>query len=51
MIELSLLRVFAAVASHGSVSRAADELHYVQPNVSARLNQLEQSLGVRLFFR
>ncbi|HEX3139473.1 MAG TPA: LysR substrate-binding domain-containing protein [Rhizobacter sp.] len=45
------LSTFAAVARQGSVSAAAQELHTVQSNVTARLKQLEAELGVPLFTR
>ncbi len=51
MVEIGLLRVFATVAKLGSVSAAAKALHYVQPNVSARIAQLEETLSTQLFFR
>lgn len=50
-MDLSALRIFKAVAEEGSVTRAAARLNRVQSNVSARLTQLEQSLGVPLFHR
>ncbi|NQD94882.1 LysR family transcriptional regulator [Pseudomonas sp. CrR25] len=46
-----LLKYFLAVARHGSLAAAAGSLHCVPSNVSARLRQLEQQLGVRLFER
>ncbi|HET7794993.1 MAG TPA: LysR substrate-binding domain-containing protein [Rhizobacter sp.] len=45
------LTTFSAVARQGSVSAAAQELHTVQSNVTARLKQLESDLGVALFTR
>jgi DNA-binding transcriptional LysR family regulator len=45
------LRIFKAVAEEGSVSRAAERLHCVQSNVTARIRQLEDSLNVTLFHR
>jgi len=45
------INVFLAIAKHGSLSAAAEALHYAQPTVSAYLNQLEQSLGVQLVKR
>lgn len=45
------LSTFTAVARCGSVSAAAQELHTVQSNVTARLKQLEADLGVPLFTR
>ncbi|HJV02165.1 MAG TPA: LysR family transcriptional regulator [Burkholderiaceae bacterium] len=50
-MELSALRIFKAVAEEGSVTLAAARLNRVQSNVSARLTQLEESLGVALFHR
>ena len=45
------LKVFAAVAEAGVVTRAATQLNTVQSNVTARLRALEQELGVPLFDR
>ncbi len=45
------LRVFEAVARCGSMNRAAVTLNTVQSNVTARVRDLEQSLGCRLFDR
>jgi DNA-binding transcriptional LysR family regulator len=45
------LKVFAAVADAGVVTRAATRLNTVQSNVTARLHALEQELGVPLFIR
>lgn len=50
-MELSSLRIFKTVVEEGSVTQAAARLHRVQSNVSARLTQLEESLGVTLFHR
>lgn len=46
-----LLRHFLAVSRSGSLTAAAQSLHCVPSNVSARLRQLEQQLGVGLFQR
>jgi len=51
IMDLSALRIFKAIAEEGSVTRAAARLHRVQSNVSARLAQLEETLGVPLFHR
>lgn len=48
-INLHQLATFQVVAKHCSFVRAADELHFSQPAVSAQIHQLEQSLGVKLF--
>lgn len=45
------LRVFEAVARLGGMNRAATELNTVQSNVTARIRQLEDSLGEQLFER
>src|SRR5215510_13133582 len=45
------LRIFAAVARTGSMSKAAHELGTVQSNVTARIRALEERLGVDLFER
>lgn len=50
-MELGMLRVFQAVAKEGGVSKAAEKLHYVQSNVTARVRQLEDELGTQLFYR
>ena len=50
-MDVSDLRVFEAVSRHGSMNRAAQELHTVQSNVTARIRLLEEELGVSLFQR
>lgn len=50
-VELSDLEIFRAVATQGSVSRAAKKLHRVQSNISTRVRQLEERLGTHLFHR
>jgi len=50
-MELYQLRTFAAVASAGHLTRAAERLHVSQPAVSAHIKSLEDALGVRLFAR
>lgn len=52
MIEnLSLYRYFYEVAEAGSISAAAKRLYVTQPAVSSMITQLEDRLGVNLFFR
>lgn len=50
-MDVSDLKVFEAVSRHGSMNRAAQELHTVQSNVTARIRALEEELGVSLFQR
>ena len=45
------LRVFLAVARHGSYSRAAEELLLTQPAVSAQVRELERALDATFFER
>ena len=51
MLDLVRLRVLAAVAAHGSVTAAADALHYTQPTVSHHLARLEAATGAKLVQR
>lgn len=50
-MDLSDLRIFVAVVREGGVTRAAEHLHRVQSNVTTRVRQLEEDLGVALFVR
>ncbi|WP_082621469.1 LysR family transcriptional regulator [Bordetella sp. N] len=50
-MELTELEIFRAVALEQSVTRAAQRLGRVQSNVTTRLRQLEDDLGVSLFHR
>lgn len=50
-MDFNELRIFKAVATEGSVSRAAEKLNCVQSNVTARVRQLEERLGTALFYR
>ncbi|TMG40944.1 MAG: LysR family transcriptional regulator [Chloroflexi bacterium] len=48
MIDFNRLRCLHAVATHGSVTRAAAELHLSPSAVSQQLSKLEEELGHRL---
>ena len=48
-LNLHQLATFQVVAKHRSYVRAAEELHFSQPAVSAQIRHLEDSLGVKLF--
>lgn len=48
-INLHQLATFQVVAKHSSYVRAAEELHFSQPAVSAQIRLLEDALGVKLF--
>lgn len=50
-MDLKKLRALIAIAETGSVSRAAELLHIVQPAVSKQLRLLEEDLGAALFTR
>lgn len=50
-MDLGALNIFVAVAETGSISQAARQLDYVQSNVTARIQNLEDELGTRLFYR
>jgi len=50
-MELSDLVVFRTVVNAGGVTRAANQLHRVQSNVTTRVKNLEDELGVALFIR
>jgi DNA-binding transcriptional LysR family regulator len=50
-IDLDSLEIFRAVVREGGVVRAAAHLNRVQSNVTTRIKQLEQRLGVALFRR
>jgi len=50
-LTLRQLEIFRAVAAQGSTAAAAQHLPLSQSATSAGLNQLERSLGVRLFDR
>lgn len=50
-MDLADLRIFRMVVREGGITRAAEKLFRVQSNVTTRIRQLEEDLGVRLFIR
>ncbi|WP_311168547.1 LysR family transcriptional regulator NmoR [Pseudomonas aeruginosa] len=50
-MDLPSLEIFRAVAHEASVTRAAQRLQRAQSNVTTRIRQLEEDLGVELFLR
>ncbi|HYT33489.1 MAG TPA: LysR family transcriptional regulator [Ktedonobacteraceae bacterium] len=48
-LNLHQLATFQIVAKHCSYVRAAEELHFSQPAVSAQIRQLEEALNIKLF--
>jgi DNA-binding transcriptional LysR family regulator len=50
-MDLSDLHIFRTVVQAGGITRAAEKLNRVQSNVTTRVRQLEQDLGVELFIR
>src|SRR5258708_35226153 len=51
MLDVTRLRVLAAVARHGSVTAAARALNYAQPAVTRHRARLEAGTGTRLVER
>ena len=50
MIDLKNVEAFHCIVRLGSFSAAARHLHTTQPAISARIRELERTLGVKLFF-
>ncbi len=50
-MELRHLRTIAAVAEHGSFTKAAEELHLAQSAISQQIRRLEAELGIEVFRR
>lgn len=50
-MELLQLQYFRAIATYGSMSRAAQMLFVSQPTLSVTMTRLEESLGFSLFVR
>lgn len=50
-IDLDSLHIFKAVVDCGGVTKAASHLNRVQSNITTRIQNLEERLGVKLFLR
>lgn len=50
-MDISDLEIFRAVVKSGGIKRAAESLHRVPSNVTTRIRQLEEDIGVQLFLR
>lgn len=50
-IDLESLHIFKAVVEYGGITRAAAQLNRVQSNITTRVKNLEDRLGVQLFQR
>lgn len=50
-MQLSQLRYFVAICKYGKITDAATHLHVTQPTISTSLKDLEEELGVILFYR
>jgi DNA-binding transcriptional LysR family regulator len=50
-MELAQIRMFKTVVDTGSIARAAEVLHCVPSNITARIKALEAELSTELFYR
>lgn len=50
-VDIRSMRGFVAVASAGSISKAAEHLHIAQPALSLQIKNIEEELGTQLFER
>lgn len=50
-MELRVLKYFLMVTREENITKAAALLHLTQPTLSRQLMQLEEELGVKLFYR
>ncbi|NCA68693.1 MAG: transcriptional activator NhaR [Sphingobacteriia bacterium] len=48
-LNMKHLRYFWAVATHGSIARASQELHLTPQTISGQLRELEEQMGTKLF--
>lgn len=50
-LELRVLEYYLMVAREENITKAAELLHITQPTLSRQLAQMEEELGVKLFYR
>ncbi len=50
-MRLNQFAFFAAIAKHGNLTRASEELHVSQPSISQQLRVLERDYGAKLYRR
>lgn len=50
-VSVRVLKYFLMVAREENITKAAALLHITQPTLSRQLMQLEEELGVKLFYR
>src|SRR6476620_1577730 len=50
-MDLDSLQIFKAVVDYGGITKAASHLNRVQSNITTRVKNLEDKLGVKLFER
>ena len=51
MIDLTKLHYFVVVAKYENLTEASKELHISQPALSKAIANLEDDLGISLFYR
>jgi len=50
-LDIENMRAFITVAEHGSISSAAQELHQLQSNMTAKIKKIESEFDTELFYR
>lgn len=50
-MTLHQFAIFAAIAKHGNVTKASEELHITQPGVSQQMRLLQEEYGTQLYQR
>lgn len=50
-MDIKDLLIFKTLAKEKNITKTAEQLNYVQSNVTARIKKLEEKLGAKLFYR